>query len=76
MWEKGITEPKASIVILLANVFECSADYLLGREDDLGNVNVMRDLSDEEKQMLSTFNKLNKKQKEELESYSKYLLSK
>ena len=51
LWEKEITEPKSSIIILLSNVFECSADYLLGRGDDFGTVNVMRDLSDEEKQI-------------------------
>ena len=32
-WEKGINEPKASYIILLANVFGVTADYLLGLED-------------------------------------------
>ena len=72
LWEK---EPKSSIIILLSNVFECSADYLLGRGDDFGTVNVMRDLSDEEKQILSNFSKLGKKQRGELESYLGYLLA-
>lgn len=75
LWEKEITEPKSSIIILLSNVFECSADYLLGRGDDFGTVNVMRDLSDEEKQILSDFSKLGKKQRGELESYLGYLLA-
>ncbi len=32
-WERGVNEPKASYITLLANYFEVSADYLLGLED-------------------------------------------
>ena len=39
-WEKGINEPSSSALIALADFFECSIDYLLGREDDFGNVHV------------------------------------
>lgn len=76
LWEKGITEPKASVIVALANVFECTADYLLGREDDLGNVNVMRDLSEGEKEALAVFGKLDKAQRRELLSYAGYLTEK
>lgn len=76
LWEKGITEPKASVIVALANVFECTADYLLGREDDLGNVNVMRDLSEGEKEALAVFGKLDKTQRRELLSYAGYLTEK
>ena len=31
-WERGINEPKASYIARLADFFEVSADYLLGRE--------------------------------------------
>ena len=31
-WERGINEPKASYVVRLADFFEVSTDYLLGRE--------------------------------------------
>ncbi len=37
-WEKGDCEPSAIAIIALANFFEVSADYLLGREDDFGNI--------------------------------------
>lgn len=30
-WERGINEPKASYVVKLADFFDVSADYLLGR---------------------------------------------
>ena len=32
-WEKGINEPKASHIIVLANFFNVSTDYLLGLEN-------------------------------------------
>lgn len=32
-WERGINEPKASYIILLADFFNVSADYLLGRTE-------------------------------------------
>ncbi len=35
-WEREINEPKASFIVRLADFFDCSADYLLGREDDFG----------------------------------------
>lgn len=31
-WERGINEPKASYIIKLADFFDVSADYLLGRQ--------------------------------------------
>ena len=32
-WERGVNEPKASYIILLADYFNVSADYLLGRKE-------------------------------------------
>lgn len=31
-WERGVNEPKASYIVKLADFFNVSADYLLGRE--------------------------------------------
>ena len=39
-WEKGATEPSANALIKLADFFEVTTDYLLGREDDFGNVTI------------------------------------
>lgn len=75
-WESGKVEPSAKFILALADVFECTADYLLGREDDLGAVNVMRELTDEEKQIVTVFSKLDKKQKDEAASYLNYLATK
>lgn len=37
-WESGSNEPSSSFVIKLADFFEVSTDYLLGRESDFGVV--------------------------------------
>ena len=44
-WEKGENEPSANFVIQLANFFECSTDYLLGRSDDFGNITIKKEKS-------------------------------
>ena len=33
-WERNINEPKASYIIKLADYFDVSCDYLLGRSDN------------------------------------------
>lgn len=35
-WEKQLAEPKLSYIIRMADFFNCSADFLMGRTDDLG----------------------------------------
>lgn len=32
-WERGINEPKATYIVRLADFFDISTDYLLGREN-------------------------------------------
>ena len=76
LWEKGVTDPKAEIVIALADAFECSADYLLGREDDFGNVSIVLEITENERKLLSAYAKLGKKEREFLFDYINYLLSK
>ena len=76
-WEKGTNEPASSYIILLANFFECSTDYLLGRSDDFGNVNVTQknppELSSEEKQLLDNFRSLPRQEKAQASEYVNYL---
>lgn len=70
-WEKGLNEPSSGFVIKLANYFEVSIDYLLGREDDFGNITVTSSpssdlsasspnvsLTPEEKELLTLFRSL------------------
>ena len=66
-WEKETNEPSASMVVRLADFFSCSIDYLLGREDDFGNiisVHKNSSLSLEEETMVTLFAKLEPYEKE------------
>lgn len=75
-WESGKVEPSAKFICALADEFEVSCDYLLGREDDTGHVNVMRELDDGEQRILSLYNKLTPKQREAIADYAAYLSEK
>lgn len=75
-WESGNVDPSAKFICAMCDVFECSADYLLGREDEFGSVNVMRELTDEEKAWLLLYSKLGKKNAEETANFAAYLLNK
>ncbi len=75
-WESGKVDPSAKYICALADVFECTTDYLLGREDDLGQINVMRELTDGERNWLELFSRLDKKQKDEAQNFINYLLTK
>ena len=60
-WESGKNEPTSSSLWALADFFECSVDYLLGREDDFGNVSVQGSgpaLTHAEQQLLNDFREL------------------
>lgn len=35
-WEGGITEPKVTFITRLADFFDCSADFLIGKTDEYG----------------------------------------
>lgn len=54
-WEKGEADPTAKFICALADCFACSADYLLGRSDDLGNVSVIGEPDKAEKAVLRIF---------------------
>ena len=79
-WEKNENEPTSNFVLMLADFFECSTDYLLGREDDFGNITIKKEksptdnLSAEEKELLENFRQLNFKNKMHVSSYAKIRL--
>lgn len=62
-WENGENEPTYTQLVKLADFFNCSIDYIVGREDDFGNVILSAgngaELSSEEKELLRLFDKLN-----------------
>ena len=78
-WEKGTNEPSSSALIALADYFECSIDYLLGREDDFGNIVIRNDkttatLTADEQSLLDTFRKLNTKNRMHVAAYAEVRL--
>ena len=61
LWEKGKRTPDTQYIVKLADVFEVSTDYLLGRSDDFGNVTVQSSvpaLPAKERELLTTFRRL------------------
>ena len=62
-YERGELEPSIETLQKLANFFECSIDYLVGREDDFGNITIKAEnaapaLTEQERRMLELYRKL------------------
>ncbi len=61
-YENWINKPDPETLSLLADFFEVSVDYLIGRSDDFGNIVISSgapaELSEQEKDLLNNFNKL------------------
>lgn len=73
-WEKELNEPAASFLIRLADFFQCSTDYLLGREDDFGNITIQTEkpapLPQDEQKLLDTYRQLDTVNKMRVSSYA------
>ena len=68
-WEKGRAQPNFETLIELAKIFNVTTDYLLGREDDFGNIASVRTLdvnSEDELKLLSAFRTLDAYEKESI----------
>lgn len=74
-WERGDAEPSAEMLAKLADLFECSVDYLLGRANALDVVNIQTDLTEQQKELLTNYDKLNAVGKGRLLGYLVALLS-
>ncbi|MBQ7912808.1 MAG: helix-turn-helix domain-containing protein [Clostridia bacterium] len=77
-WEKGLNEPSSSLIIQLADFFQCSTDYLLGRSDDFGNVIVTptqktAELSPDGQELLDIFNSLDVEYKSQILEYAHFI---
>lgn len=58
-WESRGNEPTADYIIKIADYFGVSADYLLGRENDEGNIiTVSPGLTDEEQRLIDYYRAL------------------
>ena len=74
-WENGIIEPNLTQLEKIANALEVSADYLLGRENDLGLVEINSDLSGDEQELINQYRKLSVGDKSQLLALAKRFLS-
>lgn len=66
-WERGRSLPLPDGLIALADCFNCSIDYLLGRESEDGTIIInssANTLNAEENSMIKKFRILNKRRKE------------
>lgn len=64
-WRNGRNKPSADAIIKLAKYFGVSTDYLLGSSETTAPIS----LTDEEKDMLSLFNKLSPEDKQRAIGY-------
>ena len=64
-WENLKSSPNCVYLIALADFFDCSIDYLLGRENDFGIIENKTKLkiANEEREILAIWAKLNYKNK-------------
>ena len=76
-WEKNENEPTSGFLLKLADFFQCSVDYLLGRTDDFGVIsfaNEAQELTTDEEILLATYRKLTEKNKMHVSAYAQIRL--
>ena len=56
--------PDYSALLKLADFFDCSVDYLMSRQDDIGNITVVNNLSMDEEKLISVYKRLTSEQKQ------------
>ncbi len=78
-YENEINQPSLQLLIAMADYFQCSVDYLLGRTDDLGNINISSNpsltniLTTEEQFLCKEFRQLSVTDKNILIEYACFL---
>lgn len=76
-YERGELEPNISTLLLLADFFNVSVDFLLGREDDFGNIvqksKKESSINKEDREMLDLLKNISPYQREALMVYLKSL---
>ena len=73
-WETGTIEPSLKQLKLLSDVLEVSTDYLLGRSNDIGIVEIQKDLTPEQSELLNLYNKMSVKDKSRLIGFAQGLV--
>jgi transcriptional regulator with XRE-family HTH domain len=54
-YESGESDPSTTYLAILADQFGVSADYLLGRSEDVGGQKIMLGLTKEEEEIIDSF---------------------
>lgn len=78
-YENEINQPSLETLGKIADFFEVSTDYLLGRSDDLGNVTVKQTgtgLTGEEERLLRCFRTLSPADRAQAAEYLTFLMEK
>lgn len=79
-WLKGKAKPGYDTLKLMAENLHISVDFLLGLEDDFGNITISKvtppspSLSDEEKQLLNLFRNMSHQQRVRFLAYGEGLI--
>ena len=72
-YETEKTSPSPAILIKLADYFECTVDYLIGRESELGSVIINADLKESEEELLSIYRNQSEQKKQFLLTFARGL---
>ena len=59
-WENGVIEPNLESLIKLADYFEVSTDYLLGRSNDVGVIETNANLTQFQSNLIAVVSKLSR----------------
>ncbi len=73
-YETGYAQPPIDTLIKIADVLETTTDYLLGRTNDVGLVEVQRELSHDQQELLALYNQMNFQDKNQLLGFAKALV--
>jgi transcriptional regulator with XRE-family HTH domain len=75
-WEVGKSEPDLTTLSKLADFFNCSIDYLVGRENDFGNVQIENDFTTKEREIINFYRMCDDEGKGIIYGYSKAVAQK
>lgn len=73
-WERNRTEPNITTLVAMADYFEVSTDYLLGRSDDTGVVQANANLTPDEEEVLMLYRQMSFQDKNQLKGFAKALV--
>lgn len=73
-WVNRGSQPSADRVAKLADYFEVSTDYLLGRSNELGIIETDANLSQDEEELLMIFRRMDEKVKYQVLGFAKGMM--